>query len=104
VEGTAFPPIGVIVWHTLYKGDADQIPTVIADARERARGALDVVERALAGNAYLLGSEFSAADIMMGFTLVAARVLGVLDGRYPEIARYLAQLEARPSFQAAAEI
>ena len=47
-EGTAFPPLGVIVWHTLYEGDADTIPSAIESARERAAAALDVVERALA--------------------------------------------------------
>jgi glutathione S-transferase len=103
-EGTAFPPLGVVIWHTLYLGDADQIPTVIASARERAAGGFAFVERALAGKDYLLGSEFSAADIMMGFTLAAARVLGVLDERYPALGRYLARLEARPAFQKAAEL
>src|SRR6185503_714483 len=88
-EATLFPPIGVIVWHTLYQGDAHEIPNVIASARERARGGLDFVEQALVGKRHLLGDEFSAADIMMGFTLVAARTLGVLDDSYPAIAAYL---------------
>jgi glutathione S-transferase len=102
-EGTAFPPLGIIVWHTLFRGDADQLPTVIAGARERAAAALDVVERALGGKTYLLGNDFSAADVMMGFTLAAARMLGVLDERFPNLGGYLARLEARPAFQRAAE-
>src|SRR6185295_13163175 len=61
-EATAFPPIGVIVWHTLYRGDAGEIPGVIASARDRARGGFAFVEQALAGKRYLLGDEFSAAD------------------------------------------
>jgi glutathione S-transferase len=103
-EATAFPPLGVIVWHALYKGDADKVGDAVTDARERARAALDFVERALAGKDYLLGSEFSAADVMMGFTLVAARALGVLDDGYPALGRYLARLETRPAFKAAAEM
>src|SRR6185295_19095363 len=99
----AFPPIGVIVWHTLYRGDAGEIPGVIASARDRARGGFAFVEQALAGKRYLLGDEFSAADIMMGFTLVAARTLGVLDESYPGITAYLARLEARPALRRAAE-
>jgi len=100
---TAFAPLGIIVWHSFYQRDADAIPQVIAGARTRAHAALAFVERALAGKDYLLGSEFSAADVMMGFTLIAARVLGVLDERYPNITRYLARLDARPALQAAAE-
>lgn len=102
-ESTAFPPLGVIVWHSLYARDADAIPQVMDGARERAHGALAFVASALAGKAYLLGREFSAADVMMGFTLVAARMLGVLDDRYPDLTRYVASLEARPAFRAAAE-
>jgi glutathione S-transferase len=103
-EATAFAPVGVIVWHTLYQQDADAVPQAIAGARTRAHSALAFIERALAGKDYLLGADFSAADVMMGFTLIAARVLGVLDDSYPNIAGYLARLEARPAFQAAAEL
>ena len=103
-EATAFPPLGVIVWHRLYKGDADQIPGVIDSARERALGAFEFVERRLSGRAYLLGDEFSAADIMMGFTLLAARLLGVLEDGHPDLDRYLERLQARTAFRAAAEV
>ena len=100
-EATAFPPLGIIVWHTLFRQDADQVPSVIASARERADAALEFVEKALAGKTYLLGDDFSAADVMMGFTLAAARDLGVLDERYPLLNTYLVRLEARPAFRAA---
>jgi glutathione S-transferase len=102
-EATAFPPLGIIVWHTLFRQDADQVPSVIASARERADAALEFVEKALAGKTYLLGDDFSAADIMMAFTLAAARDLGVLDERYPLLNAYLARLEQRPAFRAATE-
>jgi glutathione S-transferase len=102
-EATAFPPLGVIVWHRLYKGDADEIPGVIESARDRAVSAIEFVERGFGDKPYLLGDEFSAADIMMGFTLLAARLFGVLDDGHPVLDRYLARLQARPAFQAAAE-
>jgi len=102
-EGTAFPPLGVLIWHGFYQGEADRYPEVMQHARERADGALAFIERALVGQEYLLGDEFSAADVMMGFTLVVARMLGVLDARYPELERYVARLEARPALHAAAQ-
>jgi glutathione S-transferase len=102
-EATAFPPLGIIVWHTLFRQDADQVPSVIASARERADAALEFIETSLPGRTYLLGDDFSAADIMMGFTLAAARDLGVLDGRYPLLNAYLVRLEARPAFRAATD-
>lgn len=100
-ESTAFPPLGVLVWLTVYRDDARQHPALVEDARERAATGLDFLERQLGENAYLLGGAFSAADIMMGFTLGAARILGVLDARHPRLGRYLARLQARPAFQKA---
>ena len=100
-ESTAFPPMGIVVWLTTYRDDAVRHPEVVADARARAQSGLDQVERALAGNDYLLGSEFTAADIMMGFTLYAAQILDLLAPRHVNIAAYLARLMARPALQKA---
>ena len=100
-EGTAYPPLGVIVWHTLYKRDADNLPGVIEDARDRARAALDFLEQALSGKNYLLGDDFSGADIMVGFTLAVAKALGVMDDRYSQLTLYLTRLERRSAFQSA---
>jgi glutathione S-transferase len=99
-EATAFPPIGTLVWHTLYKQDADRLPTVVEDARSRARTTLDVVEQGLAGRVHLLGDAFSAADVMMGFTLMAADVFGLLVDS-PNLRAYLARLQERPAFRRA---
>lgn len=103
-ESTAFPPLGIVVWLTLYRDDAERHAALIEDARARAAMGLDFLEHALREKTYLLGEEFSAADVMMGFTLVAARVLGVLDDRYPVILGYLARLQGRPAFQKAAAV
>jgi glutathione S-transferase len=100
-ESTAFPPLGILVWLTLYRPDAGAHATLIDDTRARAAAGLDVVERQLARTPYLVGDDFTAADIMMGFTLVAARLLGPLDDRYPALNAYLARLESRPAFQKA---
>jgi glutathione S-transferase len=99
-EATAFPPLGNIAWHTFMRQDADRIPEAIADYRGWATAALDVLERALAGRDHLLG-EFSAADVMMGYTVACARWFGLLGDAHPNVGAYLARLEARPAFQKA---
>jgi glutathione S-transferase len=64
---------------------------------------LDFLERGLGDGPYLAGAEFTAADVMMGFSLVAARVLGLLDAEHhPALAAYLDRLQSRPAFQKAA--
>ncbi|HME70689.1 MAG TPA: glutathione binding-like protein [Myxococcota bacterium] len=101
-EATAFPPLGNIAWHVLFKKDAETIPTAIADYRSWAAAALRVVETALMRQEYLLETGFSGADIMMGFTLECAQWLGALTDQFPNATAYLKRLEARPAFQKAA--
>jgi len=101
-EATAVQPLGDIAGHSLFKPEAERIPAVVADARIRAAAALQVVEDALDGRDYLLGSEFSGADIMMGYTLLSAQWWGLLTEDFPSLRRYFARLEARPAFQKAA--
>jgi len=98
-ESTAFPPLGIVVWLTLYRPDAADHPALIADARARTAAGFEQIERELRDKQYLLGDLFSAADIMMGFTLIAGRMLGVIDDRYPAITAYLERLQARPALQ-----
>jgi glutathione S-transferase len=102
-EGTAFPPLGVLIWHGIYRGVADRIPDAIDAARERAHSALAVLERHLSTREHLLGAEFSAADIMVGFTVAAAQFLGLLDSRYPFTAAYLTSPHPPPANDCRAE-
>ena len=97
----AFMPFGNIAWHMLFKHDADEIPGAMEDYREWARAALEVVERGVAGKQYLLGDEFSAADIMMGYTVVCVRWFGMLGDEYPGLNAYLDRLQERPAFKKA---
>jgi glutathione S-transferase len=99
-EGTAFPPIGIIVWLTRYRDDTAHHAELLANARERAAAGFDFLERELDAKAWILGDEFSAADIALGFTLGAARLLGELDAaRFARLDAYLARLQARPAFK-----
>jgi glutathione S-transferase len=100
-EATAFPPLGNMAWHTMFRRDADTMPNAMADYRTWAVGALDVLEHALAGKSYLLGAEFSGADIMMGYTVQVAKWFGMLGDAYPNLNAYLTRLQARPAFQKA---
>ena len=57
------------------------------------------VDEAMAGRQYLLGDDFSGADIMMGYTLMLAERVAKLE--MPEHAgRYWRALQARDAFRA----
>jgi glutathione S-transferase len=103
-ESTAFPPLGIIVWLTRYRGEAESQKTLLEDARKRAASGFEFLERSLRDGEYVVGATFTAADIMLGFTLVAGQALGVLDDRFPKTNAYLARLVERPAFQRAAAL
>jgi glutathione S-transferase len=71
---------------------------VLANARENLAESLPVIERALAGREHICGAEFSAADIMVSYGLVMARILRELPADLPNIAAYLERLKQRPAY------
>ena len=103
-EATAFPPIGDIARHTMFLPEAERLAQVAEDGRQRARLTLGVLERALAGKDYLVGKELSGADIMMGYFLMAARMLGLVGADHPNVGAYWERLAARPGFQKALSV
>lgn len=98
-EATAMPPLADIAQHSLFKPESERLPAVVADARKKLAAVLDVLEQALAGKPYLLGAEFSAADIMMGYSLLLTKWFGLLSDTYPNVVAYLQRLEQRPALQ-----
>lgn len=100
-EGTAATPIGTVIWLTVYRTDAAQHTSIIEAARDSANTVFDKVEASLAVDAYLAGDEFTAADVMMGFTLQTAKWLQLLTVEHPRVVAYVDRLFARPALQRA---
>ncbi|MBE1290976.1 MAG: glutathione S-transferase [Rhodobacteraceae bacterium] len=87
--------------HLFLPKDWMKSPTVMGIETKRLAIALKAVEGTLAdGREFLLASGFSAADVMMGFTLESASRYVRFDG-YPLTTAYLRRIEARPAYQAA---
>jgi glutathione S-transferase len=59
---------------------------------------MDVLAGAVAAGPYLLGDQFTAADVLVGSGLAWARMREVLPER-PELLGYMARLMARPALQ-----
>ena len=101
-EATFARPLGEIVNHRRAFQEAEQSAAAIAEMQNRAGLCLEAVDSAVANRDYLLGAEFSAADIMMGYTLLLADAL--LDEPMPPGASaYYGRLTERPGFAVAAE-
>ncbi|MGE3496552.1 MAG: glutathione S-transferase family protein [Candidatus Binatia bacterium] len=100
-EATALPPLSDLAQHSVLKPEAERIAALVPDAIARARASMAVVEGALAGRHYLCGREFTAADIMMGYTVQLAKWFHVIGEESPNQQAYLARLNARPAMQKA---
>jgi glutathione S-transferase len=100
-ESTAFAGLGNIAWHTRFRNDAASLPQAMADYREWAVAAVDVVEAALEGRDFLLGAELSGADVALGYTLLVARAFDAVGEQHARVQAYLRRLLARPAFQKA---
>jgi glutathione S-transferase len=82
---------------------ADDNPVLLA-TRTRLDRAFDLVEARTREAEYLAGSEFTAADIMMGFSLTTMRYFLPYDlARCPNIVSYLARIGQRPAYRRAME-
>jgi glutathione S-transferase len=77
-------------------------PGVLNALRQRSDRAFDMIERRLADVPYLVGEEFTAADIITLFPLSTMRVFIPRDlTPYPNIRAYLQRIAARPAYQRA---
>ena len=77
---------------------------VRAAQRARLDLAFDLVEARTREADYLAGREFTAADIMMGFSLTTMRYFLPYDlARCPGIVSYLGRIGARPTYRRAME-
>jgi glutathione S-transferase len=97
-EASAAVPINQYVGLAVYGSEQEKYADMIARARQNTDRVLGKVEAAITGRSFLAGDTLTGADIMMGFTLWAARMLQLLDERHPETLRYFSELKARPAF------
>ena len=101
---TAFTGLGNIAWHTRFKQDADRVADAVADYARWAEASLDALERELADKPFLLGDEFSAADIGIGYSVLVAKALGLVGEAHPAVDAYLARLTERPALRRALQV
>ena len=62
---------------------------------------LDFMEATLSKSTWFCGEDLTAADIQMSFAVEAAEVRSDLASHYPNIERFLKQMRALPTYQAA---
>lgn len=96
-EGSAMPAL-IVRLNVARVGNAAAASLPRLDAEIALQ--LEYIDGALRGHDYILGDDFTAADIQLSFVgeLTAAR-FGI--GAYPNIAAWVARFQARPAYKAA---
>jgi glutathione S-transferase len=97
---TLEPPLVQVFVHTMMLPEAKRSAAAVEEGRHQFEGVAEVLTNALSGRPFLLGDQFSAADVMLGSTLVWAQMLALLGDR-PVLADYVQRLASRPAFQRA---
>ncbi len=99
-EATLIRPLGVGRLLSLTREPPEALR---ATTLEKTREALAAVDQALAdGRAFLLGADFTAADVMMGYSLALLESHRLVDAGAPHALAYLQRLKGREAFQRAA--
>ncbi len=80
------------------KPEAERGTAALDEARGRFRKAAAVLEAPLSNTPYLLGAEFTVADVVVGAILAWGRSLGALEG-LPATEAYLRRLKDRPAWK-----
>jgi glutathione S-transferase len=97
---TLEPPVLQVFMHTVQLPEAERSATQAAAGRDTFAEVGQVISDGLGGNPYLLGEQFTAADVMVGSTLAWASFLGLMDG-FPTLGAYVERLVQRPAYQRA---
>ncbi len=95
------PPALTIFMHTMQLPEAERVPHQVEKAKTQLAAALKVVDDALAGREWILGSQFTAADVMLGSTIAWAQMMGLVTDQTPNVAAYLGRCMSRPAAQKA---
>lgn len=93
-EGSGMFPILLNIFCTYAKGDVSMLTQMADQQLERH---LDYIEQTLQHQEYLVGDQFTAADIHVSFVAQTAKQYMSLDN-YPQTLAWLERLHARPAF------
>ena len=97
---TLEPPVLQIFMNTVMLPESERSPAAAEQGRKTFADIARVLSQALSSKPYLLGQQFSAADVMIGSTLGWGQFMGLLEGQ-TELTAYVKRLSERPAYQRA---
>ena len=99
-EATLSRPLGEIVNHGREFPDDKRIPAVVDEMGRRAADCLRAIGEHMENRQYLVGEQFTAADIMVGYGVYLAEML-IPEHMPATLSAYWQRLSERPAFAVA---
>ncbi|HEX3595998.1 MAG TPA: glutathione S-transferase family protein [Polyangiaceae bacterium] len=90
--------VSEIVRNRFGKPPEQRLEAVVVESRQRLGDSLAVVDGELAGKPYIVGEDFTAADIMVSYGITMARIIGELPKELTNVGAYLERLKGRPAY------
>ncbi|TMA80136.1 MAG: glutathione S-transferase family protein [Deltaproteobacteria bacterium] len=97
---TLEPPVVQIFLNTVMLPEAERSAAAVEKGKTQFAEVARVLSNALATRPYILGEQFSAADVMIGGMLGWASMMGLLSDQ-PTLQAYVKRVTDRPAFQRA---
>ena len=93
------PPQHEMVMHLIRLPEAERDPHELDKAKKDFAKRIAIAEEQLGRTRYICGERFTYGDIPLGIRIHRWHVLGLAEGSFPNIARWYAEILARPAFK-----
>lgn len=100
-ESTMMGPVAEVASHTFFLPEEQRSPHIAERGRQTFKHYAGILDKELSGSEYLVGEEFTAADVVVGYSLFIVEMFRVMPEGFPALAAYLERLKQRPAFQKA---
>ncbi len=100
-ESTMLEPVIKMFEHEVFLPEDQRIPAVAEQGKKTYSHYLGILNKELSDKDYICGDSFSAADIIVGYTLFVVKLFKLAPEGFPEVDAYYERLSSRPAFQKA---
>ena len=100
-EATLMGPVANIMLHAQFLPEDERDSRTLERNRKTLSAYLGVLDEELADHKYLVGNEFTAADIVVGYGIFALKLFRQMPTGYKHLEDWFERLSARPAYQKA---
>lgn len=100
-EASLASQVSLIVKHRFNLPESERVPAVVEATRPHLLKALRAVDNVLGQHPFIVGDDFTAADIMVSYGIIMAKIVGELPPELGNLTAYISRLKERPAYKKA---